>query len=55
VVAGTKTGAGAPGGFATLRTLAVRGELRLAGVTVLGQPSKKESMIVCTKSAQAWR
>lgn len=46
LVPGTVVGPGAPAGFPTLKTLEVRPELKMAGVNVLGQPSRKESLIL---------
>jgi len=43
-------GEGGPPGYPTLRTLVVEPELRAAGVDVLGQPSKKESLILKVKA-----
>ena len=48
-VAGTKVGATGPPGFPTLRTLAVYGELRRAGINVFGTTSRKESLILKMK------
>ena len=42
-------GEGGPPGYPTLRTLVVEPELRAAGVDVLGQASKKESLILKVK------
>lgn len=49
VVTGTKTGAGGPPGFPTLKILAVSGELRRAGINVFGTASRKESVILQLK------
>jgi hypothetical protein len=48
--AGGAQGEGGPPGYPTLRTLVVEPELRAAGVDVLGQPSKKESLILKVKA-----
>lgn len=49
LVPGTKTGKEAPPGFPTLKTLELDAALKLASVEVLGQPSKKESLILTIK------
>jgi 5'-3' exoribonuclease 1 len=49
LVPGTKSGGAGPPGFPTLRTLAVTGELRKAGVAVFGMPSRKESLMLRVK------
>ncbi len=49
VVPGTRVGAGGPAGFPTLKTLALDSAVRMAGVEVFGQPSKKESLILLVK------
>ena len=49
VVPGTRVGAGGPAGFPTLKTLALDSDVRMAGVEVFGQPSKKESLILLVK------
>jgi hypothetical protein len=39
-------GKGSPPGFPTLRNLEVTAKLKMAGVMALGQPSKRESLIL---------
>ena len=46
LVPGTVAGKGGPPGFPTLRTLQLTPQLKMAGVDVLGQPSKRESLIL---------
>ena len=41
---GSVTGRGNPAGFPSLKTLSVIPKLRAVGVTLLGQPSKRESL-----------
>lgn len=46
LVPGTTTGPGGPPGFPTLKSLHVLPELKHVGVNILGQPSKRESLIL---------
>ena len=46
LVPGTVAGKGGPPGFPTLHTLQLTSKLKMAGVDVLGQPSKRESVIL---------
>ena len=46
---GTVAGKGGPPGFPTLKTLELEAELKNAGVNVLGQASKKASLILTVK------
>lgn len=43
---GTRTGLGGPSGFPTFKTLPVTAQLKNAGVNLLGQASKKESLVL---------
>jgi 5'-3' exoribonuclease 1 len=51
IPAGTKVGSGNPPGFPSLKTLGHTARIHLAGVTVFGQPSRKESLIITLKDA----
>ncbi|MEW5297011.1 MAG: hypothetical protein WDW36_000248 [Sanguina aurantia] len=53
LVAGTSTGLTSPLGFPTLRTLTVKASLRMAGVNVLGMPSRKESVVLAVKDLRS--
>lgn len=46
---GTNTGPKSPAGFATLKTLQLSADVRMAGVAVFGRPSGKESLILKVK------
>ena len=46
LVKGTRTGAKSPPGFPTLHTVPTTAKLVMAGVTVFGTPSRKESLIL---------
>ena len=46
LVPGTVAGKGGPPGFPTVHTLQLTPQLKMAGVDVLGQPSKRESLIL---------
>ena len=46
LIKGTRTGAKSPPGFPTLHTVPATAKLVMAGVTVFGTPSRKESLIL---------
>lgn len=46
LIRGTMTGKHSPAGFPTMKTLELLAGLRQAGVSALGQASKRESLIL---------